>query len=139
MSTGSREAGETARLSAPGMTAPTPSRSSPYGGEVRPDHLYRRRLSHPFRIGISPRQRSRRLIHQQPRLPPRRCSIAGFVKRPQRKDSDMKAVTFAALLMLASAAAPFATAAPEAKALKEARAILTAESMETERPPYRPG
>jgi len=51
----------------------------------------------------------------------------------------MKAVTFAALLMLASAAAPFAAAAPEAKALKEARAILTAESMETERPPYRPG
>jgi hypothetical protein len=50
----------------------------------------------------------------------------------------MKAVTFATVLTL-SCAAPLAVAASEANALKEARAILTAESMETERAPYRPG
>ena len=51
----------------------------------------------------------------------------------------MKALTFATVLMLSCAAAPLAVAASEPLALKEARAILTAESMETERPPYRPG
>jgi hypothetical protein len=51
----------------------------------------------------------------------------------------MKVMTFAALLMASCAAAPLAAAASEASALKEARAILTAESMETERPPYHPG
>jgi hypothetical protein len=51
----------------------------------------------------------------------------------------MKTVAFATLLMLSTAAAPFAAAASEADALREARAILTAESMETERPVYRPG
>ncbi len=51
----------------------------------------------------------------------------------------MKALTLATVLMLSCAAAPLAVAAPEPHALKEARAILTAESMETERPPYRPG
>jgi hypothetical protein len=57
-----------------------------------------------------------------------------------RKDTDMKAVTFATMLVLSCAAAPFAAAASEASALKEeARALLTAESMEAERSPYRPG
>jgi hypothetical protein len=51
----------------------------------------------------------------------------------------MKVMTFAALVMASCAAAPLAAAASEASALKEARAILTAESMETERPPYHPG
>jgi len=51
----------------------------------------------------------------------------------------MKVVTIAAVLMLSCAATPLAAAASEASALKEARALLTAESMETERPPYRPG
>jgi hypothetical protein len=51
----------------------------------------------------------------------------------------MKAMTFATLLTLSCVAAPLAVAASEANALKEARAILTAESMETERAPYRPG
>jgi hypothetical protein len=50
----------------------------------------------------------------------------------------MKAGTFATMLMLSCAAAPVALAA-EANALKEARAILTAEGMEAERSPYRPG
>jgi hypothetical protein len=56
-----------------------------------------------------------------------------------RKDSDMKVVTVATALMLSFAAAPLAPAASEASALKEARAILTAEGMEAERAPYRPG
>jgi hypothetical protein len=51
----------------------------------------------------------------------------------------MKAMTFATVLTLSCVAAPLAVAASEANALKEARAILTAESMETERAPYRPG
>src|SRR6516165_10044333 len=51
----------------------------------------------------------------------------------------MKIATFAAALMLSCAAGPLAVAASEAGALKEARAILTAEGMETERAPYRPG
>jgi hypothetical protein len=52
----------------------------------------------------------------------------------------MRIAAFSAVLMLSCAAAPIAAAAPsEANALKEARAILTGESMETERPPYRPG
>jgi hypothetical protein len=51
----------------------------------------------------------------------------------------MKAVTFATVLTLSCVAAPLAVAASEVNALKEARAILTAESMETERAPYRPG
>jgi hypothetical protein len=51
----------------------------------------------------------------------------------------MKVAAFTAALMLSGAAAPIAVAATEASALREARAILTAESMETERPPYRPG
>ena len=51
----------------------------------------------------------------------------------------MKALTFAAALMLSCAAAPLALAASETNALREARSILTAESMEMERPAYRPG
>lgn len=51
----------------------------------------------------------------------------------------MKAVTFATVLTLSCSAAPFAAVASEGNALREARALLTAESMETERPPYRPG
>ena len=51
----------------------------------------------------------------------------------------MKAVTFATVLMLSCSAAPFAAVASGGNALREARALLTAESMETERPPYRPG
>jgi hypothetical protein len=51
----------------------------------------------------------------------------------------MKARTFATALMLSCSAASFAAATSEANALKEARALLTAESMETERAPYRPG
>jgi hypothetical protein len=51
----------------------------------------------------------------------------------------MKAMTFATVLTLSCVVAPLAVAASEANALKEARAILTAESMETERAPYRPG
>lgn len=51
----------------------------------------------------------------------------------------MKAMTFATALTLSCVAVPLAVAASEANALKEARAILTAESMETERAPYRPG
>ncbi len=51
----------------------------------------------------------------------------------------MKAITFATMLLFSSAAAPLAAAASEADALKEATAIQTAESKETERPPYRPG
>jgi hypothetical protein len=51
----------------------------------------------------------------------------------------MKIAAFAAVLTLSCAPASIAAAAPEAIALREARAILTGESMETERPPYRPG
>ena len=51
----------------------------------------------------------------------------------------MKAMTFATMLMLSCSPATLASAASEASALKEARALLTGESMETERPAYRPG
>ena len=51
----------------------------------------------------------------------------------------MKAVTFAAVLLLSSAAAPLAVAASEADALKEAAAIQNAESKEIEGPVYSPG
>jgi hypothetical protein len=51
----------------------------------------------------------------------------------------MKLATFAAVLMLSSAAVPFAAAASEAQALKDASAIQTAESKETGQPAYSPG
>jgi hypothetical protein len=51
----------------------------------------------------------------------------------------MKAATFATMLMLSCLTATLSIAAPEGNALKEARAILTAEGMESERAPYRPG
>jgi len=51
----------------------------------------------------------------------------------------MKIATFAAVLMLSTAAVPLATAASEAEALKDASAIQTAESKETGQPAYSPG
>ena len=51
----------------------------------------------------------------------------------------MKIATFAAVLMLSSAAVPVAAAASEAGALKEGSAILAAESKESGRPSYSPG
>ena len=51
----------------------------------------------------------------------------------------MKAVIFTTVLMLSCSAATFAAAASEGSALREARALLTAEGMESERPPYHPG
>ena len=51
----------------------------------------------------------------------------------------MKIATFAAVLMLSSAAVPFAAAASEAQALKDASAIQNAESKETGKPAYSPG
>ena len=42
----------------------------------------------------------------------------------------MKVATFATVLMLSSAAVPFAAAASEAEALKDSRSIQTAESKE---------
>jgi hypothetical protein len=51
----------------------------------------------------------------------------------------MKIATFAAVLMLSSAAVPFAAAASEAEALKDARAIQMAERKETGQPAYSPG
>ena len=51
----------------------------------------------------------------------------------------MKIVTFATVLMLSSAAVPFAAAASEAAALADASAIQTAESKETGQPAYSPG
>jgi hypothetical protein len=51
----------------------------------------------------------------------------------------MKVATFATVLMLSSAAVPFAAAASEAEALKDSRSIQTAESKERGRPAYSPG
>jgi hypothetical protein len=51
----------------------------------------------------------------------------------------MKIATFAAVLMLSTAAVPFAAAASEAQALKDASAIQTAESKESGRAAYSPG
>jgi len=51
----------------------------------------------------------------------------------------MKIATFATVLMLSSAAVPFAAAAAEAEALKDASAIQKAESKETGQPAYSPG
>jgi len=62
-----------------------------------------------------------------------------FAKTPQRKDSEMKISSFAAVLMLSCTAAPIAAAASEARTLKEASAILAAESEESGRPAYSPG
>jgi hypothetical protein len=67
------------------------------------------------------------------------CAGLQLVNHPQTKESRMKSVTFATVLMLSSAAAPFAAAASEADALKEASALLTTESKESERPAYSPG
>lgn len=51
----------------------------------------------------------------------------------------MKIVTFATVLILSSAAAPFAVGASEAGALNDASAIQTAKSKETGQPAYSPG
>ena len=51
----------------------------------------------------------------------------------------MKIATFAAVLMLSSAAVPFAAAGSEAEVLKDASAIQTAQSKETGQPAYSPG
>src|SRR6516165_11036469 len=62
-----------------------------------------------------------------------------LVNHPQTKESRMKIATFATVLMLSSAAVPFAAAASEAEALKDASAIQKAESKETGQPAYSPG
>jgi hypothetical protein len=62
-----------------------------------------------------------------------------FEAHPLVFQKRLKIATFAAVLMLSSAAVPFAAAASEAEALNDASAIQTAESKETGQPAYSPG